>query len=77
MKSRVVLSSSISFVVGALVVVAILIFNPFVKPARLAPAITTADATGHVVEKFTIEAPGTLSLSRTTAATSSTCDPQA
>ena len=58
MKSRVVLSSSISFVVGALVVVAILIFNPFVKPARLAPAITAADATGHVVEKFTIEAPG-------------------
>jgi hypothetical protein len=57
MKFRVVLSSSISFVVGALVVVAILVFNPFVKPARLAPPITTSDATGHVLEKFMIEAP--------------------
>lgn len=58
MKARVVLFSSISFVVGALAVVAILVFNPFVTPATLALAITRADGTGHLVEIFTIDAPG-------------------
>ena len=57
MKSRVIVCSGISFVVGALVVLAILIFNPFVKAAKLTPAITTTDAAEHVVETFNIVMP--------------------
>ena len=57
MKSRVLVCSGISFVVGALVVLAILVFNPFVKAAKLTPAITTTDAADHVVETFNIVMP--------------------
>lgn len=58
MTSRVILSSGLGFVIGALVVLAVLVLNPFVKPARLTPAITATDASGHIVETFTIDAPG-------------------
>ena len=57
MKSRVVICSGLSFVVGAVVVLAILVFNPFVKAAKLTPAITTTDAADHIVETFNIVMP--------------------
>jgi hypothetical protein len=58
MKSRVIACSGISFVVGALVIVAILVFSPFVKAGKPTPAITTTDPTDHLVETFKIEMPG-------------------
>ncbi len=55
--SRIVLAASIGFVVGALLIVAALVVNPFVPAARLALPITTVNSTGHVVETFTVKAP--------------------
>ena len=57
MKSRAIVCSAISFFVGVLVVLAILILNPFVKAAKLTPAMTTTDAAEHVVETFNIVMP--------------------
>jgi hypothetical protein len=55
--SRIVLAASIGFVAGALLIVVGLVVNPFVQPARLAAPITTVNATGHIVETFTVKAP--------------------
>jgi hypothetical protein len=55
--SGVVLATVIGFVVGALLIVAALVVNPFVKAATLATPITTLDRKGHTIETFTVNAP--------------------
>jgi hypothetical protein len=55
--SGIVLAGVIGMVLGALLMVAALVFNPFVRTATLAAPITAADPAGHTVETFTVRAP--------------------
>jgi hypothetical protein len=55
--SGMALAAIVGIVVGALLIIAALVFNPFVTAAKLAEPITTQDPAGHTIETFTIRAP--------------------
>lgn len=59
-KYRAILFPALGFLAGAAAVVAVLVLNPFIKPARLATAIVAHDLAGNTIEKFTIDAPADL-----------------
>jgi hypothetical protein len=56
-RSGIALAGIVGLVTGALLVIAVLVVNPFVTAATLAAPITAMDRTGHTLETFTVRAP--------------------